>query len=1783
MDESVDKEPSSRNTSERFAYVTLVTSDVYVDGALVLLHSLRRTLTPHSILCLVTPVTLSHDSLHRLQQHFDGVIETDLHESYDTCNLALLGRPDLRSTLTKIQLWHPALFGAWSAICYLDADTLVRQSIDDVFSRFYDWRSDESAWEQGGLVAAAPDTGWPDCFNSGVLLLAPGLECYHALQRRTAQSADQGLLNEHFADWSRTKPYRRLPFLYNATANVYYTYEPALQRFGHDVRVVHFIGISKPWHWERTASGQLQSSPSTSERWCQLVNLWWNIHDEHVSGWKHWRGPFVKEKAFGQGYHHITEPIKSEQPEPQRYSDDTNRIVDNQLLSSEEYTQEVADWDKDWSWANDRVHPLDYTYLTSHTKIIEPSTKLNMPEARSRDHLLHKQWQQSEEQTDAITDATSQSNFSHTTNISPSISQKQHQTSNEHFNATSEPQMSSPDFDGTKSPKHPAWIQSQRPWEDVAREGWMHSDEFQPHSYDQAYTRRHIDTPRYDKPQIERQPHRSLHSSESRHDWQTEYSPMPIPSNRPIYEAQQVVLQPRFEQHTTHNHQYEQHNKETDHHDHGQISTSPNHHHRTLEHDSYFWPHSGDDGNPSYRQNVADERDTLSRSSGSPIYYPQPKSPMVVNPVALWESSEEQARRRAWAHQVTAPIENELKSHESYHNASQTASMPSADAGIPLSAMDHIDSSSLPQETPWKISHVRQRPTEATDMNNDIVPGHLGMQFKEGVANDASARDAAGQLLKRWNEAVVARNIQTRFGNIDPHQLSHSVVSPEKGTDAIRLETTVSCEAEDSKGERTVYRFTLSSTLDIGGAKTSPVATAPVWAPEKHTQPNLAALANGRQDGVPIADIARYDQPEPFPTKPSKITDNASVPTVLNLMQNDMEQKTDNRYYDYNNIVSLPQPKNYQEPAISRRSSFVQLQRNAARAPYMALQSGYDNADQFAESDARYWKLQRQLIDLEMSQQQHENKSTNDNELVALAVNTSAGREMIQDQNKLDLASPPTPSLAPTLSYQPEPGGLLRRRPSAFSIADPASFTLDNKQIDSLPSAPAEIPSKKPTQLSRRRSQSSPRLMEGSVRLNNSGKLKVDDTQARFKRSRSQSTLRRIATENSTQAKMKLAKPQEKPESTARPMFTTASSDSSESEESLDSGVDSDEESFRPTYGRMPTPFPRHLRRSAAANKQADVAQIKADEHGDKDSARSRSSSAGFGSTNFGLPIDISGRENSPGKAKFDSKLKWGDEDEDLIPPDTDRSLEAQWRRIIYGAPPPRTHVAAAVHKIPLNQPESSKANPVAKLPDFANDKEGAEGAHVSSCRIDKLPSAEIGSLENCDVDSTGIDETELGIVETNQPDTLQPPIQGQPEPKAFSKNPGSNVRAPPRKLHSTKSFLNMGSQEFETLSDAEEDSSEVEMQQRFWERAIKPSKSGMSTPYSPGRRKSLTEMSSMISPKDLEEWMRWQGDNNGTLSRDISNDILDESGEGKMQQQGSQELITPPVSKSKTSLDAIPSVDKADVIKELASSQDESTDDGDSMLFMTLSNPSHNLSLSPATELGTAGGSDQDMLLLSGSDDQTCRIWDTRTGRAIHGITNFAEEITAVGFVSENCLAIASGSAVNIYDQRSLAIVVQSHNTLAEIKQPANGGEIQGLSARGDFVAWVDEDGYMSICDITDPNHLVRFSNPHEALASCVCFHPEEPILATGGFDQMVVVWDVASEARISSFKPPTVNEDSSNAKHMINPPFVYSVDFAPTEEYMVVSGHADGKIMCSRESGSFSLQGHNYSVSAL
>ena len=130
----------------------------------------------------------------------------------------------------QIQCWT---LTDYSKCVFLDADTLLVQNSDELFDR-----------EE---FSAAPDAGWPDCFNSGVFVFRPDLHTFrelvkHAMASSSFDGGDQGLLNTFYSSWATRDISRHLPFTYNMVASATYSYLPAYKHFGHNVKIVHFIG-----------------------------------------------------------------------------------------------------------------------------------------------------------------------------------------------------------------------------------------------------------------------------------------------------------------------------------------------------------------------------------------------------------------------------------------------------------------------------------------------------------------------------------------------------------------------------------------------------------------------------------------------------------------------------------------------------------------------------------------------------------------------------------------------------------------------------------------------------------------------------------------------------------------------------------------------------------------------------------------------------------------------------------------------------------------------------------------------------------------------------------------------------------------------------------------------------------------------------------------------------------------------------------------------------------------------------------------------------------------------------------------------------------------------------------------------------------------------------------------------------------------------------------------------------------------------------------------------------
>ncbi|KAH8370480.1 hypothetical protein KR093_003599, partial [Drosophila rubida] len=252
-----------------FAWVTLTTNDTYSLGALVLAHSLKRAGTAHQLAVLVTP-TVSEAMRDRLKDVYNVVQEVNVLDSQDAANLALLSRPELGVTFTKLHCWRLVQF---EKCVFLDADTLVLKNCDELFER-----------EE---LSAAPDVSWPDCFNSGVFVYTPSVETFNkitefAVKHGSFDGGDQGLLNQYFADWSTADIKKHLPFVYNVTAYASYCYLPAFKQFRDKIKILHFAGKLKPWLIQFNSETKTASTPNDYAHAQDLIQHWWNIFCDNV-------------------------------------------------------------------------------------------------------------------------------------------------------------------------------------------------------------------------------------------------------------------------------------------------------------------------------------------------------------------------------------------------------------------------------------------------------------------------------------------------------------------------------------------------------------------------------------------------------------------------------------------------------------------------------------------------------------------------------------------------------------------------------------------------------------------------------------------------------------------------------------------------------------------------------------------------------------------------------------------------------------------------------------------------------------------------------------------------------------------------------------------------------------------------------------------------------------------------------------------------------------------------------------------------------------------------------------------------------------------------------------------------------------------------------------------------------------------------------------------------------------------------------------------------------------
>ena len=232
------------------AYVTVLSTDSYLPGVLVLFHSLMKTLPAHPFLTLLTN-DLSKETMDTLTKHaIDfSVMDQNImnpHEGVDT---------DDRWYHTYAKL---GIFGLsqYDKLVYLDADMIILQNIDELFEKPH-----MSAVNSGGLL---PENAHWIQLNSGLMVLEPSKALFQDMvskighieqAERKDNYSDQGFLHAYYPDWPQ-RPDLHLSHVYNMFDCLVTPHREKLgfwiegwhEEGTEKIKIIHFIGKTKPWN-----------------------------------------------------------------------------------------------------------------------------------------------------------------------------------------------------------------------------------------------------------------------------------------------------------------------------------------------------------------------------------------------------------------------------------------------------------------------------------------------------------------------------------------------------------------------------------------------------------------------------------------------------------------------------------------------------------------------------------------------------------------------------------------------------------------------------------------------------------------------------------------------------------------------------------------------------------------------------------------------------------------------------------------------------------------------------------------------------------------------------------------------------------------------------------------------------------------------------------------------------------------------------------------------------------------------------------------------------------------------------------------------------------------------------------------------------------------------------------------------------------------------------------------------------------------------------------------------
>ena len=246
----------------RMTYVSILTTDSYLPGLLVLHKSLIDTKTKFPFLVLLTD-NISAKAIRTLEKN---------KINYKILDQKIINpskiNPEHRwySTYYKLAIFNQIEF---EKIVFLDADMLILRNIDELFSKRH-----LSAVNAGGMLARK--SSWTH-LNSGLMVIRPSKKLFNNMikkigkiesldvegdKNRATAGSDQDFINAYYPKWPQKK-YLHLDHRYNI---IHYFIDEYCSQFKYtiengknNISVIHYASYIKPWTITKKEIDELQS------------------------------------------------------------------------------------------------------------------------------------------------------------------------------------------------------------------------------------------------------------------------------------------------------------------------------------------------------------------------------------------------------------------------------------------------------------------------------------------------------------------------------------------------------------------------------------------------------------------------------------------------------------------------------------------------------------------------------------------------------------------------------------------------------------------------------------------------------------------------------------------------------------------------------------------------------------------------------------------------------------------------------------------------------------------------------------------------------------------------------------------------------------------------------------------------------------------------------------------------------------------------------------------------------------------------------------------------------------------------------------------------------------------------------------------------------------------------------------------------------------------------------------------------------------------------------------